>query len=131
MLQVASDRSVRGAVERSCTPQLEPTRVKPDDVAAVTKGDQASAFVAFASGLRASYDRYLNSGDPSDPARDGIGYSVAGLWLDDDEFVESAQELQNVSLPRLGNEPAPGCLRRAVSMEIMPEVAGCLWQPLA
>ena len=80
-------------MERSCTLQLEPARVKPDDVAAMTKEDQASAFMAFASGMRASYGRYLNSGDPPDPARDGIGYSVAGLWLGDDEFVEFAQEL--------------------------------------
>ncbi|MFF5794073.1 hypothetical protein ACFY5D_18685 [Paeniglutamicibacter sp. NPDC012692] len=67
VLQVAPDRSVRGAVERSCTPQLEPAHVKPDDVAAMTKEDHASAFMAFASGPRTSYGRYLNSGDPSGP----------------------------------------------------------------
>lgn len=120
VLEVASERRVRGTVERSYVLQVEATRVAPEDLAAMPKEDHANAFMAFVSGMLAGYDRYLASGTP-DLVRDGVGYSMAVLWLNDEEFADLASELQAAILPRVANGPGSGRRRRMVSTVIMPD----------
>jgi hypothetical protein len=120
VLRVASERPVRGAVERSYSLRVEATKIDPDELATMTTDEHANMFRAFVAGLLGDYDRYLNSGTP-DLIRDGAGYTMAGLWMSDAEFAEFARDLQQVFQSRLDNQPGEGRRRRIVASIIMPD----------
>lgn len=119
VLRVVSERRVRGTVERLYALRVEATRIGPSELATMTTQEHANMFRAFVAGLLADYDRYLASGTP-DLIRDGVSYSIAGLWLSDAEFAEFARDLQVVFQSRLGNGPRDGRQRRIVANIFMP-----------
>jgi predicted DNA-binding transcriptional regulator YafY len=123
VLQVASERPVRGAVERSYSLRVEATKIDPAELATMTTDEHANMFRAFVAGLLADYDRYLSSGIP-DLIRDGAGYTIAGLWMSDAEFAEFARDLQQVFQSRLDNQPGEGRRRRIVASIIIPDREG-------
>jgi predicted DNA-binding transcriptional regulator YafY len=84
VLQVVAERRVRGAVERTYMLRPAAASIRPDEVAAMSAEDHRHAFMAFVAGLLADLDRYLRRSD-ADPLRDGVGYRMAGMWLDDAE----------------------------------------------
>ncbi len=118
VLGVATERRVRGAVERTYV--LQVAAAQGD--AAMSAEEHRRAFMAFVAGLLADFDRYLALGDP-DLARDGVGYRMAALWLSDAELAELLRELSTVLEPRMGNAAAPGRRRRIVAGTLMPITA--------
>lgn len=118
ILEVKSERQARGSTERTYVLRVEAARLGVDDLANMTKHDHANAFMAFVAGLLADYDRYLASGEP-DLIRDGVGYSVAGVWVTDAEYSELAQEVRDAIMSRMGNGPAPGRRRRLIANVFM------------
>ncbi len=119
VLQVVSERKVRGAVERTYLLRLAAAAISPDDLAAMTVEDHRQAFMAFTAGLLADYDRYLGGGD-IDLYRDGVSYRIAGLWLDDAEYADLLRELARVLQPRLANPPRTGRRRRILASVLLP-----------
>ncbi len=111
VLAVVAERRVRGALERTYVLRLSAATVGLDEVAAMSADDHRQAFMAFVAGLLGDFDRYLARGD-IDLLRDGVGYRMAGLWLDDAEHAELLRELTRVLQPRLANPPRPGRKRR-------------------
>jgi hypothetical protein len=120
VLHVVAERRVRGVVERTYALRLDAARMTPDVVAAMTPEEHAQAFMAFVAGLLGDFDRYLAAGRP-DPVRDGAGYRVAGMWLDDTELAEFLQDLTAIALPRLANQPGDGRRRRMLYSVLLPE----------
>jgi Helix-turn-helix domain len=118
VLQVVSERKVRGALERTYTLRL-PAAAQPDELATMTAEDQRQAFMAFTAGLLGDFDRYLASGDV-DPFRDRVGYSMAGLWLDDAELADLLRDLARVLQPRMANAPGQGRRRRLFAYALLP-----------
>ncbi len=92
VLQVIAEQRVRGAVERTYVLRVAAAQVQAEEVAAMTPGDHAQAFMAFTAGLMADFDRYLAS-QPTDPGGDGAGYRMAALWLTDSEYADFLREL--------------------------------------
>jgi DNA-binding transcriptional ArsR family regulator len=119
MLEVASERPIRGTVERSYRLNLAATRITPEELASMTAEDHHRAFIAYIAGAIADFDKYLSTGD-IDLVRDGVGYTTAGLWLDDQEFLEFAKELAGVFGKRIGNKPREGRRLRTVRMINLP-----------
>jgi DNA-binding transcriptional ArsR family regulator len=119
VLQVVAENRVRGAVERTYTLRLLAAHIQSGEAAAMTSDEHAQAFMAFIAGLLADFDRYLASGPP-DPLRDGVGYSVAGMWLTDAEFREFARDVRTMIEPRLANTPGPGRRRRILFNVLLP-----------
>jgi len=119
VLTVASERRVRGAVERTYALRTAAAQVAPRDLAAMTPDDHRAAFTAFAASLLADVDRYLSGPDP-DLLGDGVGYRQVALWLDDAEFAGLATELQQVVVRRLGNAPGGGRRLRALTTIVVP-----------
>ncbi|MCL3863294.1 helix-turn-helix domain-containing protein [Actinotalea sp. K2] len=119
VLRVAAERRVRGSVERTYTLAQAAASIGPEELAAMTPEQHGQAFVAFAGGLIASFDRYLAAGTP-DLVRDGVGYSVNAMWLTDAEFVEFTRDLAKLVEARRVNEPARGRRRRIVANVILP-----------
>jgi hypothetical protein len=123
VLQVVAQRRVRGAVERTYVLRVSAARVSLDEIAAMSTDEQRQMFLAFAAGLLADFDRYLDRGDV-DLARDGVAFSIEGLWLDDSEYRELMIELCRVLQPRRANAPRPGRTRRLIASVLVPGEEG-------
>ncbi|MEC3956658.1 helix-turn-helix domain-containing protein [Nocardia sp. CDC153] len=119
VLEVVAERRVRGTVER--TYRLRPAAAKVDHeaLAAMSTEEQRRAFMAFVAGLVGDFDRYLARGD-IDYVRDGVGYRMTGLWLDDTEFTDFAARLGQAFAPFVGNGPAPGRTLRLLRTVVLP-----------
>ncbi|GAB3360356.1 helix-turn-helix domain-containing protein [Modestobacter lapidis] len=119
LLTVVAERRVRGAAERTYRLVLEAASVAPADTAGMTAADHGRAFTSFVGALLADFGRYLDRGDV-DPARDGVGYRQAALWLDDEEFAAFLVDLRNVVGRRLELQPDGQRRRRLVSTVLVP-----------
>ncbi len=119
VLSVVSERRVRGATERTYVLRGAAASVGLDQLEEMTREDHRRAFMAFVAGLLDDFDRYLGR-DHIDLLRDGVGYRLAGFWLDDGEAVEMAHELARVIQPRLANAPRTGRRRRILASVVLP-----------
>jgi hypothetical protein len=119
VLSVAAERRVRGAVERTYVLRVAAATINLDEVERMSREDHRQAFMAFVAGLLGDFDRYL-ARDSIDVLRDGVGYRIAGLWLDEAENTELLRELTRVIQPRCANGPGPGRRRRILGTVILP-----------
>lgn len=119
VLTVVSERRVRGAVERTYVLRVAAASINLDEVQRMSREDHRHAFMAFIAGLLGDVDRYLDR-EAFDPIRDGAGYRLAGLWLNDAEFAELVRDLARVIQPRLANPPKPGRRRRILGSVLIP-----------
>jgi DNA-binding transcriptional ArsR family regulator len=119
VLSAVAERRVRGAVERTYVMRATAATIGLDEIERMSRDEHRHAFMAFVAGLLGDLDRYLERED-FDPLRDGAGYRLAGLWLDDTEFVEFVRDLARVVQPRLANAPAPGRRRRILGTVLLP-----------
>jgi DNA-binding transcriptional ArsR family regulator len=119
VLSVVGERRVRGAVERTLALRLERTRIEPNDLARLSRDEHLQAFATFSAGLLATYQRYLNSGEP-DLVRDGVSYSMNALWLSDQEYADLLADAARIVAPRAEFGPGPGRRRRLVASAFIP-----------
>jgi len=119
VLQVVAQRRVRGAVERTYVLRLAAARIGPDELEAMSADDYRQMFLAYAAGLLADFDRYLERPE-LDLVKDGVAFGIEGLWLDDAEFAELMQDLYRVLQPRRANAPKPGRRRRLLASVLLP-----------
>jgi DNA-binding transcriptional ArsR family regulator len=119
VLEVVSERRVRGAVERTYALRQENAWVDADTFAALGRQGQSVAFATFAAALMAAYDRYLNAG-ATDPVRDGVSYSMNALWLTDEEHLDFLSDVVRIMAPRAANGPAEGRRRRLAASAFFP-----------
>lgn len=119
VLSVVAERRVRGAVERTYVLRVAAASVNLDEVERMSREDHRQALMAFVAGVLGDFDRYL-SRDEIDLLRDGVGFRMAGVWLDDAELTEFLRELARVVQPRLANGPRPGRTRRLLGSVLLP-----------
>jgi hypothetical protein len=119
VLQVVAERRIRGAVERTYVLRLAAARVGLDQLEKMTTDDLRQMFMAFTGGLLADFDRYLQR-DSVDLVRDGVAFSIEGLWLDDAEYREMMLGLYRVLEPLRVNQPGQGRRRRLLASVLMP-----------
>jgi Helix-turn-helix domain len=119
VLQVVAERRVRGAVERTYVLRLAAARVPLADLEGMSAEDHRQMFLAFAAGLIADFDRYLERGK-IDLARDGVAFGIEGLWLTDAEYADMMLAIYRVLEPRRANAPRPGRRRRLIASVFLP-----------
>jgi hypothetical protein len=119
VLQVVAERRVRATTERTYTLRMYAAQMQPDEIAAMTLDEHASAFLAYVAGLLGDFDRYAAT-QPQDPVKDGAGYRVAAMWLTDAELAGYLRELAAISQPRLANAPGKGRRRRMLYTVLLP-----------
>ncbi|MQY30619.1 helix-turn-helix domain-containing protein [Nocardia aurantia] len=122
VLEVVAERRIRGTVERTYRLRQAAAQITPDRLATMSTEEHRRAFMAYIAGVMADFDRYLDR-DEIDYVRDGVGYRMAGMWLDDTEFTDFLADLYGVLAPRLANEPAPGRTRRILRTIHLPDDA--------
>ncbi len=118
VLQVVSERRVRGTVEKTYTLRMLAAHMQPDEVEAMSIEDHAEAFMAYVAGLLSDFDRYLTH-DPA-PGRDGADYRVNAMWLTDAEYADFMRDLKGVLLARLANKATKERRRRMFYHVLLP-----------
>jgi hypothetical protein len=93
--------------------------VTPGDAAGMTAEEHGRAFTAFVGALLADFGRWLDRGDV-DAGRDGVGYSQAALWLDDEEFAEFLADVRAIVGRWSDNQPGGRRRRRLISTVLLP-----------
>ncbi|MGX5654494.1 helix-turn-helix domain-containing protein [Geodermatophilus nigrescens] len=122
VLEVVGERRVRGSTERTYRLVTAAASVGPDEAAGMTPDQHRRAFGTFVAALLADFDRWADAAGPDglDPARDGVGYRMTGLWLDDEEFSGLLDDVRAVLRARLENTPRAGRRRRLVGTVFLP-----------
>lgn len=119
VLEVADERRVRGAVERTYRLRAGAAYIDAEAAAGMSPDDHRRAFLTFVAGLLGDLDRYLDAGDV-DLGRDGVGYRQHALYLTDEELAAFVTDLRGVVEPRLAQRPDGARTRRLFSTVLMP-----------
>ena len=118
-LAIAAERRVRGAVERTYVLAEGGASLSPEDLAKSSRDDHLGYFTAFAAGLIAQFEQYLERSE-IDLLKDGVGYRRVVMNLTDEEIMEMAGVL-NAAVGRfLAYEPTPGRKRRMLATVLFP-----------
>jgi DNA-binding transcriptional ArsR family regulator len=118
-LAIAAERRIRGAVERTYVLAEGGVSISPEDLAKSSRDDHLGYFTAFAAGLIAQFEQYLER-PQIDLLKDGVGYRQVVLNLTDEEISEMAAAL-NAAVGRfLTYEPKPGRKRRMLATVLVP-----------
>jgi hypothetical protein len=120
VLGVVAERRVRGALERTYVLRMTAATIGLDELEKWTPDEHRHAFMAFVAALLGDFDRYLAREGDIDLLRDGVSYSLTGLWLDDAELLELRREIFRLFQPRLANPPKPGRTRRILGSVLLP-----------
>lgn len=123
MIEIVSERQVRGSVERTYGLVETATSLDADDVADATPEDHLRYFATFLGSVLSDFARYIRD-DSADIGADGVGYRQVSLWLSDNELDELVTALRNVIEPLAANETSPERRQRRLSTILMPDEFG-------
>lgn len=122
ILEVVSERRIRGTIERSYRIRQEEVLVDDDARTSMTKDDHRQAFTVFTGAMMGDFDRYL-SRDDADPPREGVLYRQGAVWLTDDEFTELVEEIEAAVARRTRTTPGDGRTRHILNLVLVPDKA--------
>jgi DNA-binding transcriptional ArsR family regulator len=122
VLTVASERRVRGTLEKAYTLGSQGAFIDPQQFAAMSREDHLRYFTTFAATLLDDFSRYVKNAEPINILTDGVGYQKFPLELSDEEFAAVAKGINAAIVPHLSNQPAPGRKRRIFATIVMPDV---------
>src|SRR5262249_2849318 len=107
LLEVDSERRVRGAVERPDRLHRARAVLRDEEIPASTLADRRRGFAARVAALLADFNVYLDRAR-ADPRADSVSYRQFSLWLSDDELAGLIDQVGAALRALLGNAPAPG-----------------------
>ncbi|MGW4249053.1 helix-turn-helix domain-containing protein [Nocardia sp. NPDC004722] len=113
VLEVAEERRVRGAVERSYRVAADRPTITVEDGAAMTLDEHRRGFATSMAVLIAEFNAYLDQPD-ADPVGDSVMYRQGTVWLSPEELDAMLTGLREVVAQFTGNQPQEG--RRAYLM---------------
>ena len=119
VLAVAGERQVRGAVERAYVLAAGGATLSPEDLAHASREEHLGYFTAFAAGLIAQFERYLERPE-IDLVADGVGYRHVVLDLTDDEVQEMAVAVNAAVARFMRRGPDAGRRRRVLATVLLP-----------
>lgn len=106
VIEVADERRVRGAVERSYRLRHKRASIGAEATAGLTVDDHRIGFAAATAALQAEFETYLRR-SRADPAADLVGYRQHAVWLSREELETLIIELGAAIVATLKNEPTP------------------------
>lgn len=122
ILDVVSERKARGATERTYRVNAAQVSVGVAEASEMSAEEHLEAFVTFAGVLIETYGRYLKTRG-SNPARDGVSFRQARLWLTDSELDELVTDMTLLLARYLDHTETPKRTPRLLSTILMPEPA--------
>ncbi len=120
VLEVTTERKVRGAVERTFRLRAERAAVAEQELASMSVEEHRAAFTAFVAGLLADFDRYLDR-ERVDPLADLVSFRQVARWSTESETRELLAELRAVIAARTAVGPDGGRTRRLLSTVLLPD----------
>ncbi len=120
LLEIVTERRVRGGVERTYALVTDAASLRAADVASLSHDELLEGFVVFAGSMIEAFGRYLDH-PSADPATDPVSYRQAALWLDDDERRQLIERLREAVGPYLANEPRRGRQRLLLDTVLIPD----------
>lgn len=123
VIEVAGERQVRGALERTYRLRVDRASVDPEDLRSLGAEEHRAAFTAFVAALLAQFDAYVDAG-PVDFDRDVAGYRQAGFFATPDEARALADAVRAAVAPFLAARPGPGRRRRLLTTVLLPAEEG-------
>ncbi|WP_327392555.1 helix-turn-helix domain-containing protein [Streptomyces sp. NBC_01186] len=122
VLEVVSEKRVRGTVERSYQVRQERVLVGEEARKTMTREDHQQAFTTFSAAVMSDFDRYL-ADDEADPPADNVVYRQGAVWLTDDDFASLVDEIEAAVAARADSTPGEGRTRHIFSYVIVPDAA--------
>ncbi len=117
VLEVVSERRVRGSIERSLRVRTEATSVDPDDLDDVAL---RAGFLAYLASLASAFDDYL-AGPRGELETDLVGFRQTAVVATDDEWRSALDAIRATVVP-LATRPTPpsGARRRILATVTLP-----------
>jgi DNA-binding transcriptional ArsR family regulator len=119
VVEVESERRVRGAVERRYRLHLARTMVDPDTAASMSADDHRRGFAAATLALLAEFNAYLDR-EGADPVADRVSYRQFSLWLSNDEKAAFIEEVAAAIRARTFQGPSPERRQHMLSTILFP-----------
>lgn len=119
ILAVATERPVRGTVEKTYTLVEHAGRLTPEALNALSSADHLRAFTVFITSLLGDFGRYLNHATTVDPLADGLLYNKGAIYLNADELEQVKGGIRSLLGPLLAN-PAEGRKRMVFATLMLP-----------
>lgn len=119
IIEVVSERQVRGAVERVYGLPRRGAHLDADEVLQLSRQDHMRYFTMFVAGLLGEFARYLER-DEIDIIADGVSYRQLGIYLSDEEMAEVSRAVNAILGPLMSNGPGHGRTRRMLTTILMP-----------
>jgi DNA-binding transcriptional ArsR family regulator len=119
VVSVVGESRVRGAIERTYAVSLEQAAIGEEEIQSLSRDDHMRLFMAFIAAVVGGFERYLAQ-DQLDFVKDGVSYSQATLYLDDDELRQFKAESAAVAMRAMALQPRPGRRPRVVSSIVVP-----------
>ena len=105
VLEVATERRVHGAVERTYRLHRARAAIDPGVGASMSLAEHRETFAAATAALVAEFNAYLDR-DEARPFADRVGYRQVSLWLNRRELAELQREIGRMILAARDNPPA-------------------------
>ncbi|RCG13963.1 ArsR family transcriptional regulator [Streptomyces diacarni] len=122
VIEVVSERPVRGTVERSYRVRQEQALVDSDTRDAMGTEDHRRAFTVFSAAVMGDFERYLSRED-AEPAQENVLYRQGAVWVTDEEFASLVDEIEAAVARRTHTTPGDGRARHLLSLVFVPDKA--------
>ncbi|MFE3190108.1 helix-turn-helix domain-containing protein [Nocardia sp. NPDC059240] len=123
MLEVAEERRVRGAVERSYRLAADRPTVTPEDGAAMTLDEHRRGFATSMAVLISEFNTYLDEAG-TELYNDAVIYRQGTLWLSPEELDAMLSGFRKITASVAGNQPGEGRRPYLLSPVLFPQAFG-------
>jgi DNA-binding transcriptional ArsR family regulator len=117
--KVASERKVRGVVEKAYTLGANALGATPEEILKAGPEQQFQFFANFVGMLMDQYGQYLTNKN-FDLIKDGVGFRQTPFYATDKEFVEMMGKISAIVVDAY-SRPPKGRRRRLLATVIMPD----------
>ena len=120
LLEIVTERPVRGTVERVYSLKLSRLTLSQEDLASATPEELMHFFTTFVAGLMGDFAAYLNNHPQPKLDADGVGFHTAPLYLSADELDALRDGLNALLQPMLKHRPTPERKRLHLTTIMIP-----------
>ncbi len=123
VFEVASERPVRGVVERTFRVAPGQSRLSSRELRGMTAKDHQQAFEIFLTSLTERLARYVRNADLEQAGDDGLSYTATAIYLDETEQKELKARIEQALAGFTELGPGPGRRRFTLASVVIPESA--------
>lgn len=120
IIAVVEENQVRGTVEKIYSLAEHANEQAGKEMLTASREDHLNYFFTYLINLLGDYEKYLSQ-ETYDFLKDGVGYSQATIYTNDEEFAELGKTLGTAIMQATQNKPGQGRKARTLSTIIIPQ----------